>query len=131
MSTVETFDIYLENISAKATNEIDVLNFLLAKNERLTFTKDTTLSETHNLLTNRESAHANKGSKSGLVAEAGGGSTSSEFAYLKKQVQHLRASIHFKWMKRGFSSTHGWGFSEGHDSNVYLRKVMGHITTVN
>ena len=73
--------------------------------------------------------HANVGSTSGLVTAAVRGSTSSEVAELKRQVQQLKAAICFKWMKGVFCSTHGWGVSEDHDRITCIRKGAGHITT--
>ena len=106
-----TFD----NLAAAATNKRDVLNRLVVNNERLTTTNNTTLAEINTLPNNGANTHANRELTYGLVAAAGGGSTSSEVAALKIQLKQLRAAIRFKWMKGGFCYTHGWGFSEGRD----------------
>ena len=81
------------------TNERDVLNCLVANNERLASTNATTL-------TNGANAHTNIDYTSDFVAAAVRGSTSSEVVALKRKVQQLKSEIRFKWMNGGFCSTH-------------------------
>ena len=128
-NTVGNFNGYLNNISVTDTNKRDVLNRLVANNDRLTTNNDTTLTDAKTLLTNGANTHANGGSSSGLVVLAGRGYTSSEVAALKRQVQRLWVEIRFKWMNIGLCSTHGWGVSKSHDRNACLRKGKVHVTT--
>ena len=113
------------------TNGRDMLNCLVANNERLTATNATKIADIKSLLTNGENTHANRGLTSGLVSAAGGGSTSSEASALKRQVQQLRSEILLKWMKGGFCFTHGRGVRKGHDSNACLHKGTGRMDTAN
>ena len=72
LSTVEKLDRYLENMATAATKERDVLNRLLANNERLSITNATTLSEIKIFLAN--AANSGGGSESGSAPVEGGGS---------------------------------------------------------
>ena len=74
-------------MTAAAIYKWDVLNRLVANNERLEITNATTLSEIKTLLTNAEKNGGGSTARSALAAA--GGSATSEVSTLKLQVQKL------------------------------------------
>ena len=126
-STVDKIDGYLDNLAVAATNERDVLEYLVSNNKLLAITNATTLSNKKALLAN--AANSGGGSTSRTAPVADRGSATLEVATLKRQVQQLRSAIRYKWSKGVFCSTHVWGFNEGHDSNSCLNRGTVHVTT--